>query len=199
MNTAQHNLNRQTIVAVAVFFGAFVAACVWGVNFGIANHELQRDFETKTSVLEELKRRAIDNGAIDGTPVESTRGAAISAPTETLAASELHRRILTILEGDGGAVHSIQAEPVTDTIGDGLRRVNAQVAFDSSMDSLQKILFYLETSVPFVFVDSIVVQPAATPAAGGRNGDLLRVTMSVSSYWKSFEASSSGGDQKNPS
>lgn len=89
----------------------------------------------------------VDGGAAD------TRGAVISAPTETLAASELHRRILATLEGSGGAVHSIQAEATTDSIGEGLRRLNAQVAFDSSMESLQKILFRLETATPFVFVE----------------------------------------------
>jgi Type II secretion system (T2SS), protein M subtype b len=198
MNRARRIPNRQTVVAVGAFFAVLVAACTWGVFFVLANHELQGEFETKTSILEALKQRAVASQPIGGTAVKATLDAAIFAPTETLAASELHRSILATLEGDGGAVHSIQAEAGTDTIGGGLRRLNAQVTFDSSMDSLQKILFHLETTIPFTFVDSIAVQPA-TPSAGLRNGDLLRVTMSVSSYWKSNEASNGGRDQKDRS
>lgn len=198
MNMALRSLNRQTILAVAVFFAVLIGACVWGVSFVVANHQLQGEFETKNRVLDELKKRAVAAGVVDGAAAD-TRGEVISAPTETLAASELHRRILATLEGSGGAVHSIQAEATTDSIGEGLRRLNAQVAFDSSMELLQKILFRLETAIPFVLVESIVVQPAPAAAPGGKIGDPLRVTMSVSSYWRNSEASSGGVDQKNRS
>ena len=198
MSTARVTLNRQSIIAVAAFFTILLATCAWGLSFMIANRELQGEFETKTRVLEELNKRAVAPGVIDRTTAEDLRDAAISAPTETLAASELHRRILATLEGNGG-VHSIQTEATTETIGDGLKRVNAQVAFDSSMESLQKVLFHFETVIPFVFVDSISIQPATTPAPGARIGDLLRVTMSISSYWKSSEANGRPGVEKDPS
>ena len=152
MSTARVTLNRQSIIAVAAFFTILLATCAWGLSFMIANRELQGEFETKTRVLEELNKRAVAPGVIDRTTAEDLRDAAISAPTETLAASELHRRILATLEGNGG-VHSIQTEATTETIGDGLKRVNAQVAFDSSMESLQKVLFHFETVIPFVFVE----------------------------------------------
>ena len=192
-------LNRQSIVAIGVFFGVLIAACAWGLSFVVANHRMQSEFEAKSQILDDLRHRAVINRANDGRIAEDTRGAAISAPTETLAASDLHRRILATLESGGGAVHSIQAEATTETIGEGLRRVNAQVAFDSSIDSLQQILFHLETAIPFVFVE-LDCRPVDTdPCPRPKNGDLLRITLSVSSYWKSSEPPNGGGEQKHRS
>lgn len=79
MNTALRSLNRQTILAVAVFFAVLTATCVWGVSFVIANHQLQGEFETKSRVLDELKKRALAAGVVDGGAAD-TRGAVISAP-----------------------------------------------------------------------------------------------------------------------
>ena len=198
MNMAQPSISRQTLVAVGVFFAVLIGTCVWGISFVVANHHLQSEFEAKSEFLENLKKRTVGGVTVNGVMTDM-RAAAVTAATETLAASELHRNILATLERSGGAVHSIQAEATTDTIGEGLRRLNAQVAFDSSIDSLQKILFQLETAMPFVFVDSITVQPAQSSAPTARPADQLRVTLSVSSYWRSSDADGSAADRKNPS
>jgi hypothetical protein len=188
VNPAQFFSNRKAYLSVIVFFGVLIAASLWGVSILVANHGLQNEFDTKSRILDGLKGQAVASGAVDRIAAV-THAAAISAPTETVAASELHKNILASLEEAGGSVHSIQAEATTDTIGDGLRRLNAQVAFDSSMGSLQKVLFQLETATPFVFVDSIVVQPGPTSTSGAKIGENLRVTLTVSSYWKSVETS----------
>jgi len=112
----------------------------------------------------------------------------ISAPTDTLAASELHKKVLEFLDDAGGSVHSIQAEVTNEVVDDGLRRLTVQTTFDSSTSALQKVLFGLETAVPFIFVDSMVVQPTTTSAAGTNVGDRLRTTLVVSSYWKALAA-----------
>lgn len=191
MNAPQLSSNRQTYLSVTAFFGVLVAAGLWGIGFLVASHDWQHEFDAKSHILSDLKARALAGGTVDESG-EAIAGAAISAPTETVAASELHRNILASLEQAGGSVHSIQAEATTDMIGDGLRRVNAQMTFDSSTDSLQKVLFQLETAVPFVFVDSIVMQPAPTSAPGTKIGEALRITLAVSSYWKSPDSSTDG-------
>jgi hypothetical protein len=159
---------------------------MWGAAFRFANSDLQSQFDTKSSILDNLKGIALPNVSGKGESA-ATRLAVISAPTETVAASELQKNILTSLEETGGSVRSIQAEATADAIGDGLRRLNAQTTFDSSMDSLQKILFELETALPFIFINSIVVQPAPTSAPGAKPWETLRVTLVASSYWKSPE------------
>ena len=189
MITTQLSSRRQALGAVAAFFGLLLAVLLWSVTFVKANADLQRQFDAKSRVLDSLRGQALPNATVDGKALALTpQSTVISAPTETIAASELHKSILRSLEQAGGAVHSIQAEATTDSTGDGLRRLNAQINFDGSIETLQKVLFDLETALPFVFVDSIVIQIAPTSTLGAKAGQSLRVTLVASSYWKSREA-----------
>lgn len=188
---AQDSSPRQMRLAVGVFLGLLLVVIVWGMAFRLANSDLQSQFESKSRVLNSLKETALPD--VSGKGESATpRSAVISATTETVAASQLQKSILTSLEETGGSIHSIQAEATADATDDGLRRLNAQTTFDSSMDSLQKILFELETAVPFIFINSIVVQPAPTSASGAKPWETLRVTLVASSYWKSPEPNTGG-------
>lgn len=187
-------LSRQASIAVAAFVGIILATIIAGATFARRDQELQNEFNEKSRVLLSLGDRMPLNSAAKGAAdLQLTRLATITAPTETVAASQLSEIILTELKEAGGTVHSIQAETTTDTIDDGLRRLNAQINFDSSMDALQKLLFHLETAMPFIFVDSIVVQPAPTSENGTISAEvLLRVTLVASSYWKDLSAKRGG-------
>ena len=68
-----------------------------------------------------------------------------------------------------------------------MRRLNAQITFDGSIGALQRVLFDLETAKPYVFIDSLNVQPTSAAARGPELGETLRVTLAASSYWKNFE------------
>jgi general secretion pathway protein M len=183
-------LSLRTIGAVAALFGLLLLTIFFGVGYLITNRDLQAEFETKSRMLETLTLRARQTVSAGGNPAQvTTESAVIAGSTETVAASELQRSILTAVQDSGGSVHSIQAEVTTDKVDDGLRRLNAQTTFDSSLASLQKALFRLETRIPFVFVESISVQPAPISVSGATT-DLLRVTIVASSYWKSFSANS---------
>jgi hypothetical protein len=184
---AQRLSLNQTVGAVAAFVGLLLLTIFLGVSFLFTNHDLQSEFETKSRMLETLTLQARPAVPGDANFAQATtESAVITGLTETVAASELQRSILTALQDAGGSVHSIQAEVTTDKVGDGLRRLNAQTTFDSSLISLQKALFELETKIPFVFVESIAVQPAPISGAGATSELLLRVTIVASSYWKSF-------------
>ena len=188
MSITQLTFSRQALVAVAAFVGLLLAVIVWTLVYLSTARELQIEFETKSQALALLKRQTLPKLSAGGNAVQpAARDAVISAPTETVAASELHKAILATLEQAGGTVHSIQAEATNDLTDDGLRRLNAQMTFDGSMVSLQKVLFALETAIPFIFIDALSVQLAATPTPGSKLGQMLRVTLVASSYWKSIE------------
>jgi general secretion pathway protein M len=175
--------SRHALIAVSGFFGLLFSLILIGAVSASRNNELQAEFENKSRILGSLGGQVPSNSRKLGR--QPTGLNSISAPTETVAASQLHQMILTSLQEVGGVVHSIQAEPTTDTIGDGLRRLNAQISFDSSIPALQKLLFHLETTTPFVFIDSIVVQSSPTGGSTSTTREvLLRVTLVTSSYWK---------------
>ena len=186
MTAATLPASRQSIIAVTAFLGLLLATIVWAAAFSLMNKDLQSDFEAKSIVMERLRAQP-GVSSRNGSARFSANDMVMAAPTETLAASELQKMILAFVDEAGGAVHSIQAEVGNDVVADGLKHLNAQATFDSSVDALQKALFAIENAVPFIFVDSLVVQPALTSASSNTD-DRLKVTLVVSSYWKSFAA-----------
>jgi general secretion pathway protein M len=183
--SVQLSLSRQALVAVAAFIGLLVTIIVWGGVSLVTLRDLQTEFETKSETLDILKRQPVPQlSRGENAGQTAARAAVISASTETVAASELHKAILASLDRAGGTVHSIQAEATTDVTDEGLRRLNAQVTFDGSISALQKVLFDLETSIPFIFVDSLLVQPTATATSDTKPAEMLRVSLVASSYWK---------------
>jgi hypothetical protein len=181
---------RQAKLAVAIYAALLLAALGWGITLGIANSQLDSEIDAKTQVLAGLKRHALPDSA--GVARVATQFAAVAAPTETVAASVLQKRLLDVLAQAGGSVHTIQAEVTRETISDGLRRLNAQVTFESSNATLQQLLYALETDVPFVFIESLLARPAAATVPGITAGDSLAVTLAVWSYWKSGETGAPG-------
>jgi general secretion pathway protein M len=170
-----------------VAYGAILLIVVaWVAANDGAYRELQASYDVKSEMLDALKRRGSTHLGTSTPGSANLDAASIAASSETVAASTLQRHLLDRLENAGGLVLSIQAEPKRETISPGLQRLGAQLAFDASQAALQRFLFDLETGLPFVFVDSLAVQPAAA-AQGARAGDRLRVTLYVSSYWKAGE------------
>jgi general secretion pathway protein M len=180
--------SHRTLAAVAGFFGLLLAVVLWSVAYLVVARDLQHEFEVKSQTLATLKRQTLSWLSSGGSAFQPATEGVISAPTGTIAASELHKSVLASLEKAGGTVHSIQAEATTEAFGEGLRRLNAQITFDGSIEALQRVLFDLETTKPYVFVDSLNVQPTSAAARGPELGETLRVTLAASSYWKIFEA-----------
>jgi hypothetical protein len=171
--------------AALVYAAVLLAVIGWITFSAYGNSDLRTEIAAKSDMLDTLQRRAIPDlargGAVAANPL-----ALISASTETIAASTLQTYVLEQLEQAGGVVQSIQAETsrATAAPAGGLHKLNAQLSFESGIAPLQKLLFSLETGTPFVFVDSLSVQPSTGVPPGGRMGDKLRVNLVLSSYWQ---------------
>jgi general secretion pathway protein M len=188
MNAVLTTSSRQAVAGVAGFFGLLLGVILWSAAYLVVARDLQHEFEVKSQILATLKRQTLSRFSASGNLVQVATEGVISAPTGTIAASELHKAVLASLEKAEGAVHSIQAEATTEAFGEGLRRLNAQITFDGSIEVLQRVLFDLETAKPYVFIDSLNVQPTSAASRGPELGETLRVTLAASSYWKNFEA-----------
>jgi general secretion pathway protein M len=188
MNAVLTTSSRQAVAGVAGFFGLLLGVILWSAAYLVVARDLQHEFEVKSQTLATLKRQTLSRFSASGNLVQVATEGVISAPTGTIAASELHKSVLASLEKAGGAVHSIQAEATAEAFGEGLRRLNAQITFDGSIEALQRVLFDLETAKPYVFIDSLNVQSTSAASRGPELGEMLRVTLAASSYWKNFEA-----------
>jgi hypothetical protein len=180
------------VLAISAYAAVLLAtvACVF-FNDG-AYRQLQASYNVKSETLEALKKRAATDLQTNGTTLMDLDTAVVAAPSETVAASALQRYLLERLQTAGGFVHSVQAEAKRETIPPGLQRLTAQLAFDASIVALQRYLFDLETGLPLVFVDALLAQPATQVRPGDRAGDRLRVTLTVTSYWKAGETAGAG-------
>ena len=179
-------VSRRAWQATALLFACLLFVFVWVFLFSFWNLQLEAQFDAKTRMLEGLRRQGVTQVGM-GEKVD-TKVAAVSAPTETIAASSLQQYILNKLETQGESVHSIQTESSRDGP-EGLQRLNAQLTFESSINSLQQLLFELETGTPFLFVDGLSMQPSHAQS-GGRPWDRLRVSLAVSAYWAKVETGS---------
>jgi hypothetical protein len=192
MSIASPTFSRRAAVAVAGFLALSLFVVLWGALYLVMAQNLQLEFKLKSQTLETLKRQTLPKLATTGKMAHpAAMEGAISAPTGTVAASELHKSLLASLEQAGSTVHSIQAETTSEVFGEGLRRLNAQITFDGSIGALQRGLFKLETAKPFIFIDSLHIQAGSTPVQGTELDEVLRVTLAASSYWKSLDSNSS--------
>lgn len=186
MNPSALATPRHAQLAVTAYVASLLVVAAFGLMLSLGNQELQGEYATKARILDGLRHTGAAGDAKTG--MSAAQLATILAPTETIAASELHKQIVDRLKNAGGSVQSAKAEPTRDATVDGLQRLVANLTFDSTITTLQHLLFDLETGAPLMFVESLAVQPAGTSAAGTRDDERLRVTLVVSSYWKSNEA-----------
>jgi general secretion pathway protein M len=126
------------------------------------------------------KRGGADASGITGSPV-------LEGPTVTVAGASLLQRVAEAIAKVGGNILSSQVELQGPQIKDGFISVTANC--DVEQPALQQLLYNLESGMPFLFVDQLVVQ-MPTAAAGGPGGAKaaetakMHVLISVSGQWQ---------------
>ncbi len=100
-----------------------------------------------------------------------------SAPP--LAAAELQQRVKAVVEAAGGTLRSTQALPPVEEGSAVKVAVNATVSGDT--DSLQKILYDLESQTPLLFVDNLDVsaREVRQRLPNGRLAGYTRVQLNI--------------------
>lgn len=173
---------------------AIVASCIWGVIFcGLAASQIfvqarlshdRSELAEKEQLLAKLKLQPVMHA--DGADTDRT-GETLHAQTSTVAASEFQKLVQQTLSGAGSVLHSVQSDSEEISEAAGQVKVALQVVFDGNIEAVQKVLHQLETGTPYVFVDAVTIRPDSTPTEA--TSELLRVTLSISSYWRNSEGS----------
>ena len=184
---------RQCLLASLGFGALLLATIAWCVATELSYRDARSAYDLKSETLKGLKTRGPTGLGANKSAGRDISATTVAASSETVAASILQRYLLDRLESAGGILQSVQAEPKRETMSPGLQRLSAQLVCEVSIAALQRLLFDLETGLPFVFVDSLAVQPAAAVPGNARVGDKLHVTLIVTSYWKA--GSLDGGDR----
>jgi len=184
-------LDREQALSVGALV-ALLIACLLAVEFS---------FEARSAAVQNLaERRALiarlearikaraDAGDRNGSaPI----AAFVDAPTQGLAAAQLQGYLAQMAEDHravliSSGVETAKREDSPDTI-------RLQATLDASLNELQALLFRLESGTPYVFVESLTMQPAAmvaptgqpsSAAAPGGPASMLRVTLSLRALWR---------------
>jgi general secretion pathway protein M len=126
------------------------------------------------------KRGGGDASGVTGSPV-------LEGPTVTVAGATLLQRVADAVTKAGGNILSSQVDLQGPQIKDGFISVTANC--DVEQPALQQLLYNLESGMPFLFVDQLVVQaPTAAPGAPGgaraAESAKMHVLISVSGQWQ---------------
>ena len=106
----------------------------------------------------------------------------LDASTQGLAGAQLQAYLTQTAGAQQAAIISSGLEPTKRE--DTPDTIRLQATFEVGLGALQAILYRLESSTPYVFVEALAIQPAG--AAGGRPPEdpLLRATLSVRAFWR---------------
>jgi general secretion pathway protein M len=142
-------------------------------------------FDRRGAVADAADTLARLEGRLKAVPGGDTTGATgsplLEGPTVTVAGAELLQRVAGAITKVGGNIVSSQVDLQGPQVKDGFINVTANC--EVAQPALQDLLYNIESGMPFLFVDQLVVQaPALAPGMPG--GGKMRVLISVSGQWQ---------------
>lgn len=88
---------------------------------------------------------------------------------DALAAADLQERVRAIIDSAGGELRSTQILAAVEVEGpEAVRRVGLKLQFATAIDGLRRILFDLESSEPYLFVEELTVRERLSRVQRGR-------------------------------
>lgn len=133
--------------------------------------------------LEALEARSSASSGMSGDTSSSASSAFLEGETVTLAGAALLQQATAAVTRVGGNVLSSQVELEASKSNGGL--VKIAINCDIEQPAIQKMLFSLETGVPYLFVDQLVVQAPSGSAKGST--EKLHVLLNISGQWRGAE------------
>jgi len=175
-------------MAPLCLYGALLLACAATIDSTLENLAATR--ERTDAARAQLARLEARNAAaaIAATPAgvdEIPAGAAFVPGDKVSAASaELQRRVSEIVARAGGSVLSslVERQP-----GDGpVAGLSMSIDCDIDQTGLRRMLYDIEASAPFLFIDAMTIKARTDPAESAAD-PRLRVSLRVGANWKARE------------
>ncbi len=173
-------LSSQRLAAAAVYIAvllACIAACWISLSVLSERYETVRAAENTLALLEGRSPRARRDISSDfgGAPAGS---AFLEGQTQTVGGAALLQRIAGAVSRAGGNVLSSQVELQKPEMKEGW--IGLLVSCELEQPALQRLLYDIESGMPFLFVDELTVQAPVSGVETSR----MRVTLSVSGQWQ---------------
>jgi general secretion pathway protein M len=106
----------------------------------------------------------------------------LNAPTSGLAGAQLEAYLSQLAQAQQASVSSSGVQQANHS--DAPEIVRVQAALDIRYDALQTLLYQLETGTPYVFVDSLTLQPPNSTSQSAAPESIMKVTLNLHSLWR---------------
>jgi general secretion pathway protein M len=180
-NALARALTHSPLIAIVLYL-AIAGGLIVTAGLSIASIlDHQRALAQTSDLLDQLQGRKARSGASQvsaehpGTPF-------LEGPTVTVAGAALLQRVATAVGNVGGTVQSSQVDVLGTQAKDGF--VGLVVSCEMEQPALQKLLYYLESGMPFLFVDQLDVQVPQTTATNEGGAGRIRVVLGLSGQWQ---------------
>jgi general secretion pathway protein M len=176
-------VNREQTISIAVLC-LLLLVCVFAVGLSLqvrsnAAHELSERSET-LSHLAARARSGTDARA--RTTTAAPAAAFLDAGTAGLAAAQLQTYLSQVAANQQAILISYGVEPARRE--DSPDSIRVQATLEVSQKSVQRLLYQLESGTPYVFVDSLAVQPPSSTGQRGAQDPNLRLTLNLRALWR---------------
>jgi general secretion pathway protein M len=172
-------LEREQAISVAVLaLLLLVSVSLIGMSLQ-ARADAVRENSERREMVSRLELRLREKAS---RPTAAPPAAFLDATTPSLASAQL-QSYLGQLAGDQNA-SLVSAGGEATKRDDAPDTVRVQATLDLSLQSLRAVLYQLESGTPYVFVDTMAVQPINATGGGSVEDPILRTTLSLRALWR---------------
>jgi general secretion pathway protein M len=175
--------DRETLICVGAL-AALLTICASCVGFSLqarlgAEHQLNAQSDLLAQLEAHSKARK-DAGLRSGGVAPAA--AFLAAPTKGLANAQLQAYLQRVADDHHAVLDSSGIEPAVRE--DQPDTIRIQATLDTSLQSLQALLYQLEGGAPYVFVQSLNIELHDDNSQRAVEDPLLRVTLELRSIWR---------------
>ena len=153
--------NRERRLAVGLLVGAVIAVvALLGLASWYPYHRYDRELTDRQEKVERFRRiagtRAEVAKQLESMREKDSRKFFLRSGAAALSVAEAQEIVRGIVESSGGRLITMQALPSKDE--GRYRQVSAQVQLAANIFALRKILNSVETHVPYLFIENLMVK-----------------------------------------
>jgi general secretion pathway protein M len=174
--------DREALLSVAAL-GALLFVCANTVGFSWqARFDATREFDSRSALLAQLEAHAANRNKARLSGAAAPAAAFLAAPTPGLAGAQLQAYLQHVADTHQATLISSGMEATKHE--DQPDSIRLQATLDADFQSLQALLYQLESATPYVFVDTLNIQIPGVNAQHAVEDPLLRVTLGLRAVWR---------------
>ena len=173
-------LDREQVLSVAAL-ALLLLLCVSVVGVLLqARADAVREASERHEILARLEAKL---RTVSSRPTAAAPPAAfLDASTQGLASAQLQSYLAQL--ADDQRVSLVSSGGEAGKRDDAPDTIRLQATLDMNLKALRAFLYQLESGTPYVFVDTLTVQPAGAMAGRAVEDPLLRTTLSLRAFWR---------------